>query len=104
MGAAGAALGMRVVVPFSRILVPTRAGFKAQQRYQTGFNSPPKPHASTGCRKRQTRFCSGRMRAVVAPPSSIESPPQRFPRRYGDRYVLLRPLGEGGMGEVFMAV
>jgi serine/threonine protein kinase len=35
--------------------------------------------------------------------SSAESTPSRFPRRYGDRYVLLKPLGEGGMGEVFMA-
>jgi serine/threonine protein kinase len=45
------------------------------------------------------------MRAVVALSSSVESsPPARFPRRYGDRYVLLKQLGEGGMGEVFMAV
>ncbi len=27
-----------------------------------------------------------------------------YPRRYGDRYVLLRELGAGGMGHVYMAV
>jgi serine/threonine protein kinase len=36
--------------------------------------------------------------------SSAESSPARYPRRYGERYVLLKQLGEGGMGEVFMAV
>ena len=30
--------------------------------------------------------------------------PQRFPRRFGPRYVLLKELGRGGMGRVFMAL
>jgi serine/threonine protein kinase len=30
--------------------------------------------------------------------------PSRFPRRFGPRYVLLKELGRGGMGRVFMAL
>ncbi|HJX65338.1 MAG TPA: serine/threonine-protein kinase [Polyangia bacterium] len=40
------------------------------------------------------------------PPTTNNEPqdPQRFPRRFGPRYVLLKELGRGGMGRVFMAL
>jgi serine/threonine-protein kinase len=41
----------------------------------------------------------------VTPPTDTEpQPPPRFPRRFGPRYVLLKELGRGGMGRVFMAL
>ena len=44
------------------------------------------------------------MRTAVPLSPPDEPLPARYPRRYGERYVLLKQLGEGGMGEVFMAV
>ena len=41
----------------------------------------------------------------MSPTSNIEpQDPSRFPRRFGPRYVLLKELGHGGMGRVFMAL
>jgi serine/threonine-protein kinase len=41
----------------------------------------------------------------VTPTTDTEpQPPPRFPRRFGPRYVLLKELGRGGMGRVFMAL
>ena len=42
---------------------------------------------------------------MVPPTTNVEPlDPQRFPRRFGPRYVLLKELGRGGMGRVFMAL
>jgi serine/threonine protein kinase len=41
----------------------------------------------------------------VTPTTDTEpQQPPRFPRRFGPRYVLLKELGRGGMGRVFMAL
>ena len=41
----------------------------------------------------------------MTPPTDTEPhDPSRFPRRFGPRYVLLKELGRGGMGRVFMAL
>ena len=37
-------------------------------------------------------------------PNTEPQDPPRFPRRFGPRYVLLKELGRGGMGRVFMAL
>ena len=41
---------------------------------------------------------------VSQPTNSEPHDPGRFPRRFGPRYVLLKELGRGGMGRVFMAL
>jgi serine/threonine protein kinase len=41
---------------------------------------------------------------VPATKNNEPQDPQRFPRRFGPRYVLLKELGRGGMGRVFMAL
>jgi len=38
------------------------------------------------------------------PQQADQTRADEYPRRYGDRYVLLRELGAGGMGHVYMAV
>ena len=46
------------------------------------------------------------MQKTVVASLDHQSPPPttRFPRRFGDRYVLLKTLGHGGMGEVFLGI
>jgi serine/threonine protein kinase len=41
---------------------------------------------------------------VPATTNNEPQDPSRFPRRFGPRYVLLKELGRGGMGRVFMAL